>query len=207
MALAAGRGWPTSPQYQKPTSLASLLGNELLSQLPTLNAQTQDEIWQLFDRTLLKKIDSTLPLCPTNYGGTVKNGKSLSTAFVNAMSAKTQSAVVKIRSNNFYSRQFPASRGIHCLAAPVPQFSFLIQYLPIDTRVLKQLLYLTWGDDQHPDQEMLMEIVEDWKADQWPDTTYKKLRDEEFEACRSEWWSRLFNIYDVKGVRVHGIWE
>ena len=97
-----------------------------------------------------------------------------------AVSAKVQSTVVKIRSNKFYPRTF------HRLVASVLQFSFLTRYLPIDTRILKQLLYPTWGDDQHPDQERLMGVVEDWKTARRPDITYKKLKDVEFEACRSE---------------------
>ena len=75
VALAAGRAWPKPPRYQKPTSLASLLGSELTDKLPSLNPQTQDKIWQLFEDTLLKKIGGALPLCPTNYGRAAEDDK------------------------------------------------------------------------------------------------------------------------------------
>ena len=76
VALAAGRSWPEPPKYKKPTSVASLLGQELTSKIPSLNVRTQDEIWQLFEGTLLKKVGGALPLCPTNYDRVVgKNDK------------------------------------------------------------------------------------------------------------------------------------
>src|SRR5204862_4836069 len=31
------------------------------------------------------------------------------------------------------------------------------------------------------------------------------MRNMEFNACRLEWWCRLFNIYSLEGVRVQGI--
>lgn len=74
IALAAGRAWPKPPQYTKPTSLTSLLG-EVIEKLPALHSQTQEKIWQLFEDTLLKKIGGALPLCPTNYGRAAENDK------------------------------------------------------------------------------------------------------------------------------------
>ena len=130
--------------------------------------------------------------------------RSLSTAFVTAMSAKAQSTVAKIKSNQFHPQKLSSPRGIHRLFAPIPQFSFSTRYLPIDTTVLRQLLHLVWRDDGHPEQQMLQEAADEWKENGFP-VTVRQLIDQEFDACRSEWWSRLFNLYSLKGVRVHGI--
>ena len=59
-ALAAGRSWPAPPVYEKPTPLTSLLGTGVIGKLPTLNPQTQTQIWSLFEGTLLRRIGGAL---------------------------------------------------------------------------------------------------------------------------------------------------
>src|SRR5438046_3689026 len=112
------------------------------------------------------------------------------------MSAKAQSAVDKIKSDRFFPRKLSSPQGIHRLFAAVPQCSFSTRYMPSDTKVLRDLLFRMWGDDGHPKQERLQQVVAE-RCGSGQNATFKQVRKQDFEARRSEWWCQLFNLYSL----------
>jgi hypothetical protein len=69
---------------------------------------------------------------------------SLSADFIASMSAKARTTIIKINADAFRPAVYSGLRGVHRLFTAVPQYGYSTRYLPMDTRVLYELLSMTW---------------------------------------------------------------
>jgi hypothetical protein len=117
------------------------------------------------------------------------------------LTLKARKVVEKIRQGTFRPTKFLTLRGPHRLFSAVPQTQYATRYMPIDTRVLKELVSITWGPNaaQHPDADMLRQVAEETGV------AYSRQCLLEFDLNRSHWWSRFFDFDRLHGIRVPDI--
>ncbi|KAK9491579.1 hypothetical protein V1508DRAFT_203853 [Lipomyces doorenjongii] len=101
---------------------------------------------------------------------------------------KAQRTIEKIRSGSFCPKQFLSSSGTNRAFSILPQFSFATRYLPVDNRVLRELLSTLWRRGYHPFPHQLPESAR-----------------QGFDNNHAEWWCRLFRLHRIQGIQVPGI--
>jgi hypothetical protein len=111
---------------------------------------------------------------------------------------KARRVAEKIRQGVFRPKKFLNRRGPHRLFSAIPQTQYATRYMPIDTRVLRELVTTTWGSNsaQHPYAEMLRQVAQETGI------PYSRQCQLEFDLNRSHWWSRFFNFERLHGIRV-----
>jgi hypothetical protein len=117
------------------------------------------------------------------------------------LTVKARKVAEKIRQGTFRPRKFLNRRGPHRLFSALPQTQYATRYLPIDTRVLRELVAITWGPNSagHPYAAELRQVAAETGisfTEQW------RL---EFDLNRSYWWSRFFDFERLHGIRVPDI--
>jgi hypothetical protein len=114
------------------------------------------------------------------------------------LTLKARKVADKIRQGTFRPRKFLTLRGPHRIFSVVPQIQYATRYMPIDTRVLRELVAITWGPNyvQHPYADMLREVAAE------TDVPYSIQCRLEFDINRSHWWARFFDLQRLHGIRV-----
>jgi hypothetical protein len=107
---------------------------------------------------------------------------SLQATFIAAMTAKARITIAEIKGDAFRPAVYSALRGVHRLFTAVPQYGYSTRYLPMDTRVLYQLLSMTWRR-----------------------THAGTVARQEFQHFKAEWWYRIFDLHRLQGIQVPGI--
>jgi hypothetical protein len=112
------------------------------------------------------------------------------------LTLKARKVADKIRQGTFLNRREP-----HRLFSVVPQIQYATRYMPMDTRVLRELVATTWGPNaaQHPYAAELRQVAAETGI------PYRSQCLLEFDLNRSEWWSRFFNFGRLHGIRVPGL--
>jgi hypothetical protein len=117
------------------------------------------------------------------------------------LTLKARRVADKIRQGTFRPKKFLTLRGPHRLFSAIPQTQYATRYMPMDTRVLRELVATTWGPNaaQHPYAAELRQVA--------AETGIPYLRQclLEFDLNRSDWWTRFFNFGRLHGIRVPDI--
>jgi hypothetical protein len=114
------------------------------------------------------------------------------------LTLKARKVADKIRQGTFRPKKFLNRRGPHRLFSVAPQTQYSTRYMPIDTRVLRELVSTTWGENyaRHPAAAMLRQVAAETGV------AYSRQCVLEFDLNRSHWWSRFFDFDRLHGIRV-----
>ncbi|KAK9427543.1 hypothetical protein V1505DRAFT_358684, partial [Lipomyces doorenjongii] len=217
---------PTPPNYVAPATIDDLLGERVINNLEEpLSEESRQILWHFFTQEILGSIGSALPLCPSEFqehaetsawqvyypfhlkmlidieqlaAGPLRPAEPANRPSRDGkLEQKAQRTIEKIRSGSFCPKQFLSSSGTNRAFSILPQFSFATRYLPVDNRVLRELLSTLWRRGYHPFPHQLPE-----SARQGVPMTAAR---QELDNNHAEWWCRLFRLHRIQGIQVPGI--
>ncbi|KAK9483506.1 hypothetical protein V1527DRAFT_472845, partial [Lipomyces starkeyi] len=110
---------------------------------------------------------------------------------------KAQRTIEKIRIGPFCPKKFLSKSGTNRAFSILPQFSFPTRYLPVDNRVLRELLSTLWRRVYHPFPHQLPESARQG--------VFMAAARQEFDSHHAEWWWRLFRLHRIQGIHIPGI--
>ncbi|KAK9364111.1 hypothetical protein V1504DRAFT_10578 [Lipomyces starkeyi] len=110
---------------------------------------------------------------------------------------KAQRTIEKILSGSFCQKKFLSKSGTNRAFSILSQFSFATRYLPVDNRVLRELLSTLWRRWYHPFPHQLPESARQGVS--------MAAARQEFDSHHAEWWCRLFRLHRIQGIQIPGI--